>query len=271
MARTINTIYQSILDEKGNHATLDTLNSTSSTAIWRLWAYVTATAMYMLEAMWDLFKQEVDDIVAAAVPGTAQWYRGQALVFQYGDELIYQNEKFQYAEIDTTVQIIKRASVTEAGGVVFIKVAKLNESNAPVKLSNDELVAFQDYISQIKFAGTRATVITLDPDRVDVDVDVYYDPKVLSSDGTLIDNAAIYPVNNAVDDYLANVEFDGKIYNNKLIDAIQGAAGVDDIALTGLRAKAAADSGWTTVTRNYSAASGYYTLYNLNINYYVSD
>lgn len=269
MARTITEIQQEIINEKSNHPELDNLDSGSATAIWRLWAYVVAVAVYMHEALWDLFKNEIDEIVAGAISGTPRWYQEQCFLYQHGDDLTYEDEQFIYNPVDLTKQIIKRASVTENLGIVFIKVAKLDSEELPTKLSADELNGFTSYINQIKFAGTRASVISLYADDVEVDLDIYYDPTVINGDGTLISDPTVYPVNEAVNDFLTAIPYDGKLYKSKLIDAIQAAEGVIDVVVTELKAKANTESVYTAITRVYSAASGYYRANNVSINYNV--
>lgn len=268
MARTIEAIRDEIIAEKANQSDLSTLNSSSATAIWRLWCWVVATVIHTHEVLWDAFKLEVDAIVAAAIPGTARWYREQCFTFQYGDDLTYIDERYQYATIDPAKQIIKRASVTEAGGIVFIKVAKLG-STAPEKLSNDEQTAFSNYISQIKFAGTQSNVISLDPDLIKITTTIYYDAKLINSSGQLISNTSIYPVADAVDNYLANLDFDGRLVISHLVDAMQKATGVLDVVITTVEAKTAAAASYSVVDRVYAPASGYFEVNELNITYNV--
>ena len=268
MARTIEVIQAEIIAYKETQPDLAGLTSTSATAIWRLWTWVVASAIYLHETYWDAFRAEVDAIVAAAIPGTARWYQQQSLLYQHGDELSYVNEKFIYPVIDPEKQIVKRAAVSENQGMVFFKVAKLS-NNIPTKLSTAELNGFSDYIQQIKFAGTQAAIISLDGDLVQINVDIYYNPSILDAEGKLIADPTVYPVTDAVNMFLANIPYDGKLYASALVDAIQSAPGVNDVVLTSLLAKTAADAAYTTVNRVYNSASGYYIVNRLTPTYYV--
>lgn len=61
MARTIQQIQQEILTAKAKEPALSELNSTSKTAIWRLWTYITAFAIWTLEKIFDQHRKEIDD------------------------------------------------------------------------------------------------------------------------------------------------------------------------------------------------------------------
>jgi len=284
MARTISGIYDEIIAEKQNMSELTALvpnpdsaqtlltdlTSTSKVAVWRLWAWLTAVAVWIHEKLWDAFKAEVDAIVAAAVPGTARWYREMCLNFQYQDELVYENFKFIYKPVDVSKRIVARASATEQGGNVLLKVAKL-VNGIPEKLSsdpsNDELSAFTGYISKIKFAGTFCPIVSTDSDLLNASFDVYYDPTVINASGQLLSNTAIKPAEAAINDYLANLPWDGVMLKSAVIDAVQKAVGVQDVVLNLLQAKAHSALSYNTVTRTYRSVAGYITIDTLLINY----
>lgn len=268
MARTIADIQAAIITAKNSEAALNSLTSTSATAIWRLWTWIVAAAIHLHETLWDAYRDEVDAIVAAAIPGTARWYVGQCYAYQHGDELVYIDERFVYEIIDTSKQIVKRASVSESQGIVFLKVAKL-VGGAPVKLTAGEYDAFVAYIAQIKFAGTQATVISSDADQLRFAVTIYYDATLLNSDGKLITDTSVEPVRDAVEAYLANITWDGKLYLSALVDAMQAATGVIDVVLTTAEGKAATEASFSAINRVYAPAAGYYTIDDLTITYNV--
>lgn len=277
MARTINVIYASIIEDKNNKASLnglqpnaddvqtllDDLSSPSKVAIWRLFVYIIAVAMFVHEKLWDAFKIEIAAMIEPAQYGTIPWYQKQSLLFQYGDSLEWIDNKFKYAEIDATKQIIKRAAAVENGSVVTIKVAKLS-ADSPIRLDPDtELPAFIQYIKDIKPAGVKTAIISYDPDEVKLTLKVYYDPLVMLSTGYSIANGN-YPVLDAINNYLANVLFGGQMNTTKLIDAIQSAEGVKDVILVTAQAKSAIESNteWHTIAPatnpNYVSIAGYF-------------
>ncbi len=239
MARQIKVIYDALIAEKINQPTLTTLQpaiddqqtllsdlaTPSKVAVWRLWMWLVATAIFTHETLWDLFKAEVEEIAANAIPGTVRWYQDQALKYQHGDPLLYIDNKFQYAVIDPSKQIIKRAAVVELGSQVRIKVAKLNGFTI-TPLSTPELSAFDAYINQIKFAGTNTATLSRLPDLLKVAYKVYYDPLLLTATGELISNPGKFPVEEAITGHIANLPFNGNLVLTQLTDAIQKAVGV---------------------------------------------
>ncbi len=269
MARTLSEIYLAIVAEKNNQTTINTLQpaidseqtllddlcASSKVADWRLFVYIIAVAIWLHENIWDLFKAEVDSIVESAIPGTSRWYQSVAFIFQYGDALSWIDNKFKYETVDVTKQIIKRSATIETGGVLYIKVAKLN-GNDPVKLDAGELTAFRTYINDIKFAGTNISIISADADRLKLTLNIIYDPLVLASNGSLLTNSAIFPVEDAINDYLAGIVWAGTFNLTKLIDAIQVAQGVVDPILTTVEGKAYGGI-YNIINQNYQSISGY--------------
>lgn len=280
MSRTITAIYDEIIAEKQSMSELTALvpnpdsaqtlltdlTSSSKVAVWRLWVWITAVAMWIHEKLWDEFKAEVDAIVAAAIPGTARWDREMCLNFQYQDEMVYENFKFIYKPVDVSKRIVARASATEQGGNVLLKVAKV-VNGIPEKLSEDELLAFMGYIAKIKFAGTFCPVVSTDSDLMSASLDVYYDPTVINTLGQLLSNTAIKPAEVAINDYLSTLPWDGVMLKSAVVDAVQKAVGVEDVVLNLLQAKAHSALNYTTVTRTYRSVAGYITIDNLLINY----
>lgn len=245
---------------------LNDLTSSSKVGVWREFAFLIAVAIWIHEKLWDAFKSEVDAIVAAAIPGTARWYRNMCLLFQLEDTMIYKDYKFQYDPIDADKRIIARASATEQGGDVLLKVAK-EVSGSPVKLELDELAAFRSYIAKIKFAGTWCNVVSADPDLFNAMLQVHYDASLLNAAGELLSQPGVKPVEDAIVAYLSALPWDGVYMNNALIDAVQAAPGVADVVLTSAAAKANAAANFNTIARTYRTVAGYMIANTLNITY----
>ena len=229
MARTIAEIHQSILVEKSFHQELDSLNSPSKVAIYNLWAYVTAVVMWTLENLFDLHKAEVDNIIATKKPHQLRWYREMALGFQFGQALIpdtgeYDNSGLSVQEVEQR-RIIKQAAVTEVDGRLRIKVTK-EVGGEFVPLDDAEYAAFKEYSGLRKDAGVRITVDSLPADLLKLELDIWYDPLVLRSDGSRIDGADQQPVKAAIKNYLKNLPFNGEFANSRLVDVLQQVDGV---------------------------------------------
>jgi len=249
MAKSIQQYYDELIAEKQsfsslngltpvsetNQQLLQDLSSTSKVSVWRLMMWIFAFGSWVIDSLFDRHKAEVNEIVANAIPGTAKWLRAEIFKFQYGDSLQWIDNKYQYAVIDATKQIVKYCAVIEVGGQVRIKVAKDNNGQ-PTPLTSAELTALTDYVNQIKFAGTNSAVTSNAADKLKLALKIYYDPQVLNPDGTLISDGTTKPVENAVNDYLNNLPFNGTLYVNRLTDTIQAAQGVEEPYITTIEA-----------------------------------
>lgn len=260
MARTISEIYDEIIAEKESQAALSgltpdpetalgllaALSSSSKVAVWRLWAYITAVAIWTHEQVFELFVIEAEAIAAAAPAGTARWYQKKVLEFQYGDTLTYVNNQYVYDPVTPANQIVTRCAVQDRGdGVVVVKVAK----DGPVPLSGPEKTALEGYIAKIKFAGTRVATVSLPADVIDATYTIYYDP--------IVPLATLQAsLQTAIDDFAANLEFNGEFRLTKFTDALQVVTGVIDPVFSS--ATATPDGGGTSAfTVSYQPAAGY--------------
>ncbi len=235
MARTINTIYSDIITAKNAEPALINLDSSSSTAVYKLIAYIVATAIFVVETAFDLFRSEIDGIIASKTPGTLLWYRSAFLAFQFGYPLIYFSGKLGYSELDDSAKIITQCSVKEAADGLVIKIAKdVNGNLQPLTLEEEN--AFIAYVSRIKFAGTHTRVINIPANKLMMSGYVYYDPLILNADGTSkLDGSR--PVDDAVHSYLRQLPFDGRLKKSALMDIVCSTLGVFDFRLINLKSK----------------------------------
>lgn len=266
MSRTINEIYTQIITKKDSLEDLDglgyagddtelllqDLNSSSKVAVWRLWAYITAVTIYFHEKLWDLFKAEVEEKLKA-IPGTDAWLVNECKKFQNGDTLFFNSDgTYGYATVKPEDQIIKRVAVTGNFGASVVKVATQDEEEGPLRaLEPEELTAFQGYLNLIQYAGSSVTAVSNDSDQLKFSIEVFHNALVPLS--TLQVN-----VQNAINGYLANLEFNGSFRVIKLVDAIQAVEGVLDVSVHSIQAKAADAADFVNVTRVYEPNSGYF-------------
>jgi len=267
MARTLQQIYNAVITEKQTLSSLDgltpnpetytsllsSLASSSKVAVWRLIMWIMAVSIWIHEQLFEEHKVDVEARAAEIIPGTVRWYRDQALLYQHGDDLTWDGDKYVYDPIDSASKIITRASAQEVGGQVRVKVAK---GSTPEALSTPEKDAFTAYMNLIKFAGTDLAVISKDADYLNIELDLYYDPLVLDADGQSLAESGIYPVEDAINTYIANLPFNGFLVRNELIDAIQAAEGVVDVKITTLQAKFGALA-YSDIDVKYQPDAGY--------------
>ncbi len=270
MARSINQIQQQIIDVKQTDPTLSGYTwSDSKVAIWRLWTYIVAVCIWTLENLFDYHKSEIERIIATQKPHTLQWYVYKAKLFQLGETLPDGSDSYTEASTDPVVTIIKHAAAVELSNLVRIKVAKDN-AGALEALTTSELAAFSGYMNRIKDAGVRLQLTSSNPDLLQLILSVYYDPLVLTSAGTRIDGTSSTPVLNAINEFLANLPFNGVFVLNNLIGALQAIDGVEIGSIVSAQANYAATP-FVPITVRYTPDAGYMVLdetyFNANIVY----
>lgn len=104
MARTITEIQNDMISRITATAGLTDLNSSSKTAVWRMWTYIVAVTVWALENLFDLHKNEVNTLINEKAPHSLRWYANKAKDFQYGSELVdgedyYNNTNLSEEEI----------------------------------------------------------------------------------------------------------------------------------------------------------------------------
>ncbi|MBB6131320.1 baseplate J/gp47 family protein [Mucilaginibacter lappiensis] len=256
MARTIQEIEDEINAAKVASTALDGLTSVSNTAVWRLWIFITAGLFSNLERLWDLFQAVIQAIIDNNQYGNDPWWQKKVLAFQYGDLLAFINNIYQYPVIDTTKQIVQFCSITSNGGKVQIKAAG-SVAGQPAVLTADQVAGLLSYCQTIRPSGVKFTVQSLVADTLKMYLNIYYDA---SGDINVIKAA----VKTAIQNYLSNlntVTFDGTLYVNKLIDAIQVVPGVigNQVDVLSIAAKNGPDA-YTTFTSSYQPKAGYFMI-----------
>lgn len=231
MARSVDTIYADLIAKKESDSNLDVLNSTSKTAIWRLWLYILAYATNVLESLFDKHYTEVTSIITELKPHTMRWYRQKALAFQYGFDLISDTDIFDNgtateAQIEAS-KIIKYAAITEATteSRLVLKIATEDNAGKLAPITAGQESAFVPYIEEIKDAGVAITVINYLPDILKLNIRIYYDPLVLTSTGVSILTGK-KPVEDALNEFMKELPFNGELVLNSLIDKLQKTEGV---------------------------------------------
>ncbi|MBN1185776.1 MAG: hypothetical protein JXB49_26070 [Bacteroidales bacterium] len=277
MARTINEIQNSIISSISSDATLSTqLTSTSKVSIWRLFTYVVAVSIWMLEKLFDTHKSEVESTIANKTPHWPSWYCNKAKVFQYGHTLIQDSD--QYLVDDDDAKIVKFAAAIETyDGYLKLKVAKESGStldklsgiwpnagvSAPMTESSGgsgEQLAFYIYMQSVKDAGVKIRFVSQDPDHLRLIIDAYFDPMVLDNEGRRLDGTDNIPLQSAINSYIENLPFNGEYSNMALTDAMQA---VDGIKIPQIISAEAywGEYEWEIISAKYNPEAGWLKVY----------
>jgi len=247
MERTRQQIFDLALASIQQQALLGGL-SFSPVARWLWIISVMADLMHDQEVYWANLKAEVERIRDDSVPGTLSWYRDQAFKWQNGHLLELIDGRPGYPADSPADRLVAVASASEDGiGTIVIKAAK-DTGGQLGPLSAPEEQSLRGYYERIRFAGTRTSIISLNPGTLVVQATIHYEALATEADVAL-------QVEEAITGFLDNLPFDGTIQRIRLIDAIQEVAPVVDVELLQLTANDGA--GAFSVGRLYRPLAGY--------------
>jgi hypothetical protein len=239
MARSISEIQKEMVDAISTNQILSgqltLITSTSKASIARLFTFIVATAIWMLEVFFDQHNKEVDEKLANQKSGTLPWYRTMALKFQDGFDLVTDHDYFDNG--DATLEkikesrIIKYAAVGESAAEsrVIIKIAgETAKKLSPI--TSEQKASFETYMKEIKWAGVAVTVINYKPDKLFLEIQIKRDALVLNDKGMSIKNAN-YPVEEALLEHMKELPFDGDLRLSAIVDKLQKVPGVLDATI----------------------------------------
>jgi hypothetical protein len=260
MARSIAEIQAAIIASVQADANLAQAASTSQTAIWRLWTFIVATAIAILEQLQDVFQSNNEAIINLAAPQTAQWLQDRVFKFQY-DATTPQVLQLidlvpQYPITDETKRIVTRCSVTSnLTNKVLVKVAK---SETPEALTSPEISALQTYVNTLGVAGIKYVVSSTNSDKIYIQAQVYF----AGAYSAIIQANVIA----AIETYLGSLPFNGTLKISDLEIAIRNTEGVNDVIFNNVKARRDADSlsaatslvlANTVITKQWATVAGY--------------
>ncbi len=255
---TTQEIFNKIVTEKEKYPELSELNSTSKTAIWRLWTFIFAYFSSLLRRLFEDLKQDISEKIAKSQIGTLRWWISELKKFQYGDILIFKNGKWRYAETNPEKQIIAQVAIEQQDQHLIIKAAKFNNAKKLAQLELSELQSFTAYVQQIKFPGTLVNIISTEADELKLNYRVYYNALV---DKNTIEAA----IEQAVMTFLQDLIFNAKLSITSLTDCIKDVAGVVNPVFVSGEARSALNDIYLAIEDYYTAASGYMRLESLNL------
>jgi hypothetical protein len=237
--KTQRQIFEIIENSKNADPTLIGLNSPSKTALWRLWAWLTAGAHMLIYTAWEAFRVEISTINKGVAIPTTDWYARIAKEYQHG-----------YVLVLDAYNCVGYTACVSVGRRVLLKIAG-DGGTSPVPLSPAVAAGFQSYINNRQPAGVKISIINAPGDYINfTGSTVYYNP---SFDLAQVRTA----VEKAILSYISTTNFKGEFVINKLIDCLQSLKqqGVEDATIAA-QAKVGA-SPYTQIVRNYLAYAGY--------------
>ncbi len=200
----------------------------SKASIESILLFIVATAIFALEKIFDLHKQEVAEAIENIIPHRPKWYRDMALKFMVDEVLIDETDRYDTSEMTEEEieekRIVKYATAVESNGNLLIKIATgkqgalrpipNGEDNTP-----DYQTAFEAYMNEVRDAGVRISVINEPGDNFSCELTIFYDSILLASEVHRY-------VLEAIENYITGLPFNGEYSNMALVDAVQIAKGV---------------------------------------------
>lgn len=206
----------------------------SKASIENILFYCVAVALWMLENLFDTHKEEVKTDLDTRTPHTVRWYRNLVIGF---------------TKIDGT-QPVSYCSIDDRFSKLRVKVAGIT-NDVRGTISSADKAALESYLEENKDAGMKIEVINEDNDRLKMTATVYYDPMYL--------DPSVQPVEAAVRDYVANLDFDGLMTRNGLVSAMLEVEGCMIVNVTLLQTKYA-NGAFVNFGQQQRPISGYWSV-----------
>lgn len=233
MSRTIKEIYNEAVAERNRRLELTEFASDSKMSVMNGILWVVAAVIYSFESLLDVFAVDISEAINGRINGTPAYYANALLQYQQGDELTVREDglAFGYANIDETKRIVTQVSYMEStddqnlDSKLILKVAtgaKGSLSAIPPK----ELAPINAYINKLKFAGTRVEVISTKGDVLIPHLTVFHD-------GAVPESEVYDSIEEQLNAYMMDIDFDTAVYVSRLTDAIRRAKHVTDVHIDG--------------------------------------
>jgi len=230
-----------------------------------------ATAMFVMQGLFNQFEIDISEILNAQLSGIANWYAYKAMLFQFGAELApetdyYDNMGLTASQI-TAMRVVHYAAAVEARdkSILYVKIATDDQNGLRQPLSPAQLTAFQHYLNNIQYAGVRISVINDPGDEMRLEIDIYYDPMVLDENGRRLDGTADMPVQDAIRNFLKNLPFNGTYTNQGLVDVLQVINGVVIAEIKYAASRFGVFTEFTEINAREIAHAGYYQISDANL------
>lgn len=196
MPATLNDIIAEMDAAQAAETSLQTLNSSSSSAIYTNFKKVIAAGIVQLSRLWDLAKKELNTIALTQIYGTKAWYENLVLTMPSA--------------------VATKVSCIEQGTKVLIKVAKISGTST-ANLTPSEVNAIRSYVALKKIAGSDIDIISQTADLCSF---------VMSVQFTGVQATVEAAVKQGIKDYLNALPFGSELSKTLLADALLNLPGV---------------------------------------------
>lgn len=226
--------------------------------------YVWAVCAWTVEQLVARHKKEVTAELEELIAHRPKWYRDKVLQFMEGKELepdrdTYDTEGMSESDV-SAARVVKHAVATESRDASLLTIKVAGESGGERRpLTAEQERQLKAYISEIKDAGVRVSLVNMEADTFGCTVDVYYNAML---EPGAVQTACV----EAIRDYIENLPFNGEYTNMALVDRLQEVEGVKIVELRGSTAQAANESTTTQINARLTPAAGYFRPGEITVN-----
>jgi hypothetical protein len=253
------------LNEIQSNQNLQELNSTSNVAVYRLITFIVAFAIWTLEKLFDIHVAQIDEALNKQKAGRPNDYKNAALNFQYGfpllpDSVEFDNTGFTPEQIEAS-KIIKYCSVKESSQSARLIIKTASEVSGELQaLTAVQENAFKAYMEDwYKWAGVKLSIINLPADELKITMQVFRNPLVIDANGqSILDGDR--PVELRIKQYLKELDFNGELVINDLIERLRELSGVDNVNILAMNSKAYNELAFTNISVSKIPEAGYFKI-----------
>jgi hypothetical protein len=170
-------------------------------------------------------------------------FRISVMNFLDGLSLVWKDGAFNYDLTGITdaaeLKIIDRCAVLESDdGELVVKIATDN-AGVLEPVTPDQKTRVEAYIKQIKVPGVKVRLVNDVADQMKMNLTVYVDPLVidLTTGRQLNATGEVYPVKDAISNYLGNLEFNGAFVRDHFRSVVKAAQGIELVTTDSLQWK----------------------------------
>lgn len=231
MARTLTEIYTLAKGYRNRYLELTEFENSSKMSILDAFTWVVASCIWTFDNLLDVFKVDLAKDLQNRINGTPAYFANALLKYQSGDSLVINSDgtSFSYANIDENKRVVTKVAYVEVDEPGFhdklmvLKIAT-GKPGAYERIGDEELISIRAYLNQILFAGQHAIILSRNGDVLIPRVTVYYD-------GAVSESEVYSNIEKSLNQYIENLDFDGAVYAQKIIDSIQKAEHVTDVEI----------------------------------------
>lgn len=183
------------------------------------------------------------------------YYVDIAKKYQEGVDLIEIDttlHKLGYAQIDTSKQIIKQASVSIQDNFITLNVATTDSNNNLIPLTPDQLSSFSSYFENFTALGLPVNIKSEEADVIEIDSS----QNLISYDSVISLDQLKQNISDKLDEIEQNVILGNTYYINDIVSQLMEVDGVINVYIG--RVKITADSSTTTTSNKIKLVSGYF-------------